>query len=277
MSSRQASSGIDHRSSGSPGDAERIRELETRCARLQQENEELARSRDDFLATVSHELRSPLTGMTLQLDTILRAATRSDTVPIAIQERIGRLQSQMRRFVRRATTLLDASRLASGNLQLHPETLDLSAHLQAILQDFQTESEHARAPVQIAVQPHVVGQWDAVAVEQVITNLVSNAIKYGNEQPVRIRLTSDGAVAKLEVADRGIGISAADLARVFDRFERLTTARSKPGFGVGLWVVRQLVEAMAGQITVSSTPNEGSTFTVTLPHTPKSNETRSEP
>jgi signal transduction histidine kinase len=243
----------------------RLHALETQCAQLRQQLEEVTRSRDDFLATVSHELRSPLTGMLLQMEMLQRSVRRDAGVPAVTTERLTRLQGQMRRYARRATTLLDASRLAGGGLQLHLEPLNLSVHCEVVLQDFQPEIEHAQTTLQADIEPDVTGEWDSVAMEQILANLVSNALKYGNGRPVQVTLKSEGATARFEVKDEGVGISEADLNRVFERFERVATTRHKPGFGVGLWVVRQLVEAMQGRILVSSAPGKGTTFTVILP------------
>jgi signal transduction histidine kinase len=114
----------------------------------------------------------------------------------------------------------------------------------------------------------VRGIWDRIALEQITDNLLSNAIKYGAGQPIEITLMSDGKTASLRVQDNGIGISEADQARIFGRFERAVTRRAHGGFGIGLWVVRQLVDAMGGDIAVLSKPGSGSTFTVTLPIAP---------
>ena len=110
--------------------------------------------------------------------------------------------------------------------------------------------------------------WDRLAVEQVVENLLSNALKFGAGQPVTLRLRSDGRSARLDVQDRGIGMSPDQQARIFGRFEQIVAQHRGSGFGVGLWVANRLVAAMGGRIAVSSRPGEGSTFTVTLPLSP---------
>jgi len=111
----------------------------------------------------------------------------------------------------------------------------------------------------------VEGVWDRVRLEQVITNLIGNALKYGKGKPVELETARDGSSAILRVIDNGIGIEAEDQKKIFERFERARGTREYGGFGLGLWISRSIVEAMGGQISVQSTPRKGSTFTVTLP------------
>ena len=111
----------------------------------------------------------------------------------------------------------------------------------------------------------VRGYWDRLRVSQVVTNLLSNAVKYGRERPVDVRVRRGEGRAVLEVEDRGIGVAAEDQERIFGRFERAVSARHFAGLGLGLWIVRQLVEAHGGTIRVKSVPGEGATFTVALP------------
>jgi signal transduction histidine kinase len=112
------------------------------------------------------------------------------------------------------------------------------------------------------------GRWDPLRLDQVVTNLLSNALKYGGGQPVAIRLRSDDASIVLEVEDRGVGIAEAQRARLFSRFERGLASRQEGGFGLGLWITRQIVEAMGGTIAVSGAPGRGSVFSIVLPRAP---------
>jgi signal transduction histidine kinase len=111
----------------------------------------------------------------------------------------------------------------------------------------------------------VVGSWDRLRLEQVLTNLVTNALRYGRERPVEVRVEGTPAVARLQVCDEGIGIPEESQERIFGRFERAASGRNYGGLGLGLWLTRQLVEAMQGCVSVQSRPGEGSTFTVELP------------
>lgn len=111
----------------------------------------------------------------------------------------------------------------------------------------------------------LVGKWDRLRIEQIITNLVSNALKFGQGKEVVVSATSDGESARIQVVDSGIGLSPEDQVRIFQKFERAVPVRHFGGFGLGLWVVRQIVEALGGTISVESEPGRGSTFTVELP------------
>jgi signal transduction histidine kinase len=114
----------------------------------------------------------------------------------------------------------------------------------------------------------VHGWWDPLRLEQVLTNLLSNAIKYGRGLPIDVQIRADAQQARIEVRDQGIGIPAEDQARLFQRFERLASERHYSGFGLGLWIVRQILDAMGGRIHVQSEPGQGSVFTVELPLRP---------
>ncbi len=111
----------------------------------------------------------------------------------------------------------------------------------------------------------LVGNWDRGGLEQLLSNLISNALKYGEGKPVDVIIESDAHFARVVVKDRGIGISAEDQARIFDRFERAGSVRHYGGFGLGLWISRRVVQALGGAIRVESAPGQGSTFTVELP------------
>jgi signal transduction histidine kinase len=116
------------------------------------------------------------------------------------------------------------------------------------------------------VPESLVGSWDAMRLEQIATNLLTNAIKYGERRPIAVRLEElPDARARLTVRDHGIGIAAEHLERIFGRFERAVSVRHFGGFGLGLWIVRQVVEALGGTIRVDSVPGAGATFTVELP------------
>jgi signal transduction histidine kinase len=131
-------------------------------------------------------------------------------------------------------------------------------------------AERSGCRLEPSIEGEVSGLLDQLAVEQIADNLLSNAVKYGAGEPIEVSLVRNGTKAQLTVQDHGIGISEEDRARIFGAFERAVTRREQGGFGIGLWVVRQLVDAMHGEIHVTSRPAEGSTFTVTLPLSPTS-------
>jgi two-component system OmpR family sensor kinase len=234
--------------------------------RLIEELREAVRARDEFVAIAAHELRNPMTPILMQVSGLLVAARDPRRCrPELLAPRLELLELAVREFVRRSTTLLDVSRIAAGNVRIEPTKVDLTGVVRGVVDRAGFAARMARSPLQADLQEGVVGSWDRLALEEVAENLLSNAIKFGAGKPVGIALTSDGQTAQLAVRDRGIGISEADRARIFGRFERAVTRREHGGFGIGLWLANQLVTAMGGTITVEGAPGEGTTFTVTLP------------
>ncbi len=161
--------------------------------------------------------------------------------------------------------LLDVSRLNAGRLTLETEDVDLTALCREVVERFSEELEKSRSQLDLQLEPLVVGRWDRRRLDQVIVNLVSNAIKYGGGQPITVTLKSEGGDAVLEVRDRGIGISPEDQARVFRRFERAVSARHFGGLGLGLWIVSEIVRCSGGTISLESVVDRGSRFEVRLP------------
>ena len=234
--------------------------------RLIAELREAVRARDEFVAIAAHELRNPMTPILLQVGALLAAARSPRRCrPDVLVPRLESLELAAQEFVRRATTLLDVSRVAAGNLRLEASAVDLSDVVRGVVDRASVAARMARCRLEADLQDGVVGIWDRLALEQAAENLLSNAIKFGAGRPVRVALRSDGRTARLVVRDQGIGIPEADRARIFERFERAIARREHGGFGVGLWLANQLVTAMGGAIGVESEPGAGTTFTVSLP------------
>ncbi|MDO9714018.1 sensor histidine kinase [Paracraurococcus lichenis] len=241
------------------------RDGETDKDRLIEELREAVRARDEFVAIAAHELRNPMTPILMQVGGLLAAARDPRRCrPELLAPRLEILELAVREFVRRSTALLDVSRIAAGNVRIEPAEVDLTGVVRGVVDRAGMAARLARCPLETDLQEGVVGTWDRLALEQVAENLLSNAIKFGAGKPVTVALTSDSRTARLTVRDRGIGISEADRARIFGRFERAVTRREHGGFGIGLWLANQLVLAMGGTIAVEGAPGEGTTFTVTL-------------
>jgi two-component system OmpR family sensor kinase len=223
-------------------------------------------ARDEFIAIVSHELRNPMGAIVVSATSMIYKSKREAAPPAWLEPALSRLERQTRSFVRRATTLLDVSRLATGNFHVDREIVSLSDLVTDVVDDLAAEAERAGCELGLSIDPGAIGMWDRVAVEQITMNLVSNAIKYGAGRPVQTSVRSTSDEATIEVRDQGAGISEVDRSRIFERFERAVVARrSKPGFGLGLWITRQLVVAHGGEVTVESQPGVGSVFTASLP------------
>jgi two-component system OmpR family sensor kinase len=185
---------------------------------------------------------------------------------------LERLQRLVQDYIKRATRLLDISRLEAGRLHLESSATDLSALVHSVAERYEAEAAYQRCALERDIEDGIRAICDPLAVEQVVENLLSNALKFGAGKPVTLRLRSDGNSAWLEVQNRGIGMSADQQARIFGRFEQVVANHSGSGFGLGLWIANGLVTAMDGRLTVASRPGEGSTFQAKLHLSPPNNE-----
>jgi PAS domain S-box-containing protein len=232
-------------------------------ARLYREAQEAIRCRDQFLSIASHELKTPLTSIQLRLQSILRAARRgleeNPVIPM-----VEDAERQGWRLARLINELLDVARITSGKFRLEREDMDLSAAVQAVLERFQEELHQKKYSVTFHPSPSP-GNWDRLRLEQAITNLLSNAIKYGEGKPIEVSIHSADESVSLEVKDGGMGMQPELLRRLFHPFERGQPTNHYGGLGLGLYIVRQIVEAHGGSIGVQSEPGRGSRFTMKLP------------
>jgi signal transduction histidine kinase len=217
-----------------------------------------------FIATASHELRNPIHSLQVQLMNILRATEQESGTPIVgwVHERVQRAGTQLERLVHLVDTLLDVTRIASGRLPLMLENVDLTEVAAEVVDRL---DPWERELVVIRTSGTAVGHWDRLRLDQVVTNLVSNALKYGEGRRVDVVVRGDAQSAHLEVTDTGIGIAAEDQPKIFERFERAVADREYDGHGLGLWITRRIVEELGGSISLRSAPGAGSTFTVDLP------------
>jgi two-component system OmpR family sensor kinase len=235
---------------------------------LRGRNAELAEAvaaRDNFLAIAAHELRNPMTPIVGQIQRLHRMVEARTCTLEEIEQALSRIQWLMDHYVKRATTLLDVSRITTGKLRLEPHPFDLSELVRQVALAHEPAAHYARSKLVLRMADGLGMYGDRLAVEQILDNLVLNAIKYGAGRPIEVVVETSADMVRFLVRDKGIGISAEAQARIFERFERAVATGSQAGFGVGLWVVRQLVDAMRGRIAVDSIPNKGTTFVVTLP------------
>jgi PAS domain S-box-containing protein len=235
-------------------------------ARLFKQAQDAVEARDAFLSVASHELRTPLTALKLQVE-MLRRAALSDAPPARpsqLQPRLDGVARQLDRLGGLVEDLLDVSRAVAGRLPLDLERLDLAQIAVEVTARFQEQARLAGSALEVHTA-ECTGQWDRLRLDQIVTNLVSNAVKFGHGRPIAVEVGADAVNAMLTVRDDGIGIAAEDQARIFQRFEQAVSKRHFGGLGLGLWIVRQIVDALGGTITVCSQPGAGSEFTVTLP------------
>jgi signal transduction histidine kinase len=252
-----------------------IRDLRRRVGELTEENARLIEqvtARDNFLAFAAHELRNPMAPIISRISLLRRAVAQGALSQEKLAQSLEHLDWLMTLFVKRATTLLDVSRMTSGQLQLEQREVDVCEVARAVVRAFEPQAKYSGSLIGLDLPAgglSVLG--DPLAIEEILENLVSNAVKYGDGKPIFVSLSSDAAssVARISVKDGGPGISPENQARIFERFERAVPAGGQAGgFGVGLWIVKQLVEAMKGSIVVTSSPGVGSTFCITLPLMP---------
>ena len=247
-------------------------------AALQQEVvrlREAVQARNEFISAAAHELRNPLTPLLMTVQSMRRtmerqAGERHPDTPDPIVTGLARLDRVVQHYVRRCDSMLDIARLSSGTFQVEAADVDIAMLLRGVVEDLTPYADRAGSRIDLLAPDTLAGTWDELAVQQVIENLLSNAIKYGGKKPISVSLREEPGWIVLHVRDEGIGISAADQARIFSRFERAVSRQQKPGFGLGLWVVGRLVAAMGGAVQVSSELGHGSTFSVRLPHRPGS-------
>jgi signal transduction histidine kinase len=217
--------------------------------------------RDDFLMVASHELRAPITNVSLQLQQLARSLERGApraqlrVMADAAFHETGRLVSLM-------DALLDAQ-AAKGQLALELVDVDLGELAHEVADRLRARADQAGSEVLVDV-PSIRGRWDRMRIDQVLTNLMTNALKYGRGRPVRIAAGEDGPFARVEVSDQGIGVAIEDVKRIWDKFERAVPAHYG-GLGLGLFIARQIVEAHHGHVDVESVPGVGSTFRIMLP------------
>lgn len=227
------------------------------------------RARDDFLAVAGHELRTPLATLVLQLESLKRALAAGALPPKAASERVQKTLEQTNRLNRLIDALLDVTRVTAGRLLLEPEPMDLAELVRDVGGRFAEEATRANVTLTISADAPCEGAWDPRRLDQVISNLLSNAIKYGEGSPVRVTCEHGIDVVRVRVTDGGMGVAPADVERIFRRFERAPSARDRGGFGLGLWIAREIVTTHGGTIAVESEQGKGSTFTIELPARPR--------
>jgi two-component system sensor histidine kinase/response regulator len=237
--------------------------------RLQARAQSAVRARDEFLSIAAHELKTPITALRLHLervhhhvarapsDIISRSTVEASTTP-AIRQLV-RLQQLL-------DTLLDVSRVASQRLKLDVATLDLAETAREVAQRLAVQARASDVELRLELPDEpVILFGDRLRLEQVVSNLLTNAFKYGDRQPVRLRVEEREDAVALTVQDGGIGIAPADQGRIFNRFERAVDSGGADGLGLGLFIAKEIVTAHGGTITVDSAPGQGATFQVLLP------------
>jgi signal transduction histidine kinase len=226
---------------------------------------EALRARDELFAIATHELRTPLTALRLHAQALMRGLRREVPDIDRARRAIGEVERHAERMTALADQLLDVSRIRSGRLEIEPAPMDLAASVRDVATRFRAEAASLGATIIIDGERAVLGRWDPLRIEQILANLVSNALKFGDGNPIVLELRTAQGRALLTVRDHGRGIPADDQARIFEPFERAKRSRGVQGVGLGLWIVRRLAEAHRGTVRLASAPGNGTVFTVDLP------------
>jgi signal transduction histidine kinase len=227
----------------------------------------IERTRDDFLASVAHDLRSPLTAIRGTAQLALRHLQRQAIDTGALERALRTIDSASERLNRILATMLDTARLERGAMVLQCAPTDLNALIEEVIEFYRRESTRHQFAVQAPPRP-VIGLWDAALLERALENLLSNAVKYSpNGGEVVVRCWEEGETVRLMVRDQGVGIAATALPRIFDRFYRAQNAGfgEIEGTGIGLFAVRGIVVAHGGSISARSVVGEGTEMLVVLP------------
>ncbi|MGK4008697.1 AAA family ATPase [Sorangium sp. So ce1036] len=228
--------------------------------------QDAVRLRDEFLTVATHELNTPMTSLTLSLEAMDRSLHGGRPFdPQAMGKQVERALRQATRLARLNSELLEVSRIQMDRVSLDVEEVDLGAVVREVTARFELDLARTGCSVSLRTSGRLVGRWDRSRVDQIVTNLLANAIKFGAGKPIEIVAGEEAGAVRLSVTDHGIGIDPARQPRIFDRFERAVSDRHYGGLGLGLYISRQIAEAHGGSIRVQSAPGAGATFTVELP------------
>jgi two-component system, sensor histidine kinase len=242
------------------------RELEKRVEERTLELDDALRVRDEFMSIASHELKTPLSALFLQLQLILRYLQRGDT---EYQQRAFELSQkaikQGEKLKILIEGLLDLTRIRAGKLQLERDHCDLRQVMEEAIVEVSALSELSKPEIRLESPHQLIGKFDVMRITQVMSNLLSNALKYGQGKPIEIFLTGRDHQVEIRVCDQGIGIPADKQNFIFERFERAVSGGGISGLGLGLYITRQIIEAHGGTISVVSSVGNGSEFKVILP------------
>ncbi|MGO0633473.1 hybrid sensor histidine kinase/response regulator [Pseudomonas sp. SAR267] len=232
------------------------------------ELEHAVRMRDDFMSIVAHEVRTPLNGLILETQLRRMHLARGNLEAFSadkLQAMVERDERQINSLIRLIEDMLDVSRIRTGKLSLRPRAFDLSQLVRGLVENFSAQATALETTIELLQCEPLTGEWDEFRIEQVVANLLSNALRYGERRPIHVQVFECDGMAAVQVRDHGIGISASNQQRIFQQFERVATQQASNGLGLGLYISEQIVQAHGGQIKVQSDVGKGSTFTLLLP------------
>jgi signal transduction histidine kinase len=235
--------------------------------KTKEELEQAVRVREEFMSIAGHELKTPLTTLKLQIQIRKRNLKKGNDSSFTTEKLAKMFDSddkQVGRLTRLIDDMLDISRISSGKLSMNLEDFDLCSLVHDVIERHLELFKAEGNQIQIDSCKSINGRWDKFRIEQVITNLLTNAFRYGEGKPIKISIRTEQDRAVVVIEDKGIGIAEEDLKRIFQRFERATGTEAS-GLGLGLYIVSQIIEAHKGFVNVESDPGKGSVFTIDLP------------
>ncbi|WP_219059795.1 hybrid sensor histidine kinase/response regulator [Pseudomonas sp. UMAB-08] len=247
------------------------REQEALLKQLQSTQNELehaVRMRDDFMSIVSHEVRTPLNGLILETQLRKLHLAKGNVAAFTLDKlsaMVDRDERQIKSLIRLIEDMLDVSRIRTGKLSIRPSRFDLAQLVSNLLESFSAQMSNAESTLSFTAEGPVMGTWDEFRIEQVVVNLLTNALRYGSHNPIDVRVYCDGGQARVDVLDHGIGVSEENQKRIFQQFERVSANHVIAGLGLGLFISEQIVAAHGGSISIDSEEGKGSLFRVSLP------------
>jgi signal transduction histidine kinase len=237
-----------------------------RLLHMQADLERAVRVRDDFMSMVSHELRNPLNTLFLQAQLRRRMAAAGRLPTVAdFRQMVARDEQQITSMIRLLDDILDVSRVRTGKLAMTPAPMDLADLARRTVEAMQEQARAVDTPLALDAPDTLPLVGDAQRLQQVLINLLTNALRYGQSRPVMVSLRATADEALLAVRDQGPGIAPADQERIFQQFERAAATSNVPGLGLGLFISREIVQAHGGRMELRSTPGAGAEFTARLP------------
>jgi signal transduction histidine kinase len=234
----------------------------------QSELEHAVRMRDDFMSVVSHEVRTPLNGLILETQLRKMHVAKGNGEAFTLDKMRGmveRDERQIQSLIRLIEDMLDVARIRTGKLSIRPARFDLAQLVSNVVDRFTPQATQAGVVIEYTGNNPVIGEWDEFRIEQVVVNLLTNALRYGGKGKVEVSVDVACDMARVNVRDHGAGISLEDQRRIFMQFERASNRHGIAGLGLGLFISEQIVSAHSGRITVQSTPGEGALFSIHLP------------
>lgn len=222
-------------------------------------------ARDAFVSMASHDLRTPIAAVQMSSELALRNLDQ-DIGTSELRPQLERAVAESKRLGSLLERLLDISQISTGRVTLSLESVDLTALVRDVLSRLDDARQRSGSTIEVrSSTAAVVGCWDRMRLEQILSNLVSNAIKYGNGKPIDISISATDEHATVAVRDQGVGVAPEQQRKIFRRFERAQPERLAGSYGLGLWIVKNLAEALGGSVTLDSTPGTGSVFSLRLP------------